>query len=254
MKYTISIFFSVLSMMIVNAQNDEKTIVTYDIQYNTELPNVKQGTLEISGDGKESVFLITSNNKNNKRAQKRDDGSLAIMSASSKKRFIYFNYNTDTIYSTAKFSSKEYLVAEKKPTIKWILVNETKTIGSLQVQKATTKFRGRNYVAWYSLDYPLKFGPWKFQGLPGLIVEIYDDTNRYHWILRSIKSHETSFAFQIDKKKYKEISLKGYVDERYNKKPNFVIAKLPRGAKVTSTTRGPRNSIEIEFEWEKEKR
>lgn len=106
MKNIIPIVFLFLSLIVVNAQNNKKTIVTYDIQYNTEVPNVKQGVLEISGDKKESVFLITSNEKY-KKAQKIDEGTVAIRTAISKERFVYSNYNTGVLYSTEKIFSKK---------------------------------------------------------------------------------------------------------------------------------------------------
>lgn len=253
MKFT-SLILTLSVCIAIHAQDNKKIIVSYDIQYNTEYPNVKQGTLEISSDQKESVFFISTNkNKKQKRAEKDEYGSVKLKTLSNKLRFVYANFDNKATYTTAKLNSKNYIIKEETPQFNWVLSDETKKIDDLNVQKATMSFRGRDYVAWYSLDYPLKFGPWKFHGLPGLIVEIYDTSNRYHWILKSIKNDVNSFAFQINEKDYQEIDLKEYVDIRYNRQPNFLSSKLPRGSKVQSSYKGPRNSIEIAFEWENEK-
>ena len=46
-------------------------------------------------------------------------------------------------------------------------------------QRATCHWRGRNYIAWFAPDIPIRRGPWKFGGLPGLIMKIHDVDNLY---------------------------------------------------------------------------
>ena len=45
---------------------------------------------------------------------------------------------------------------------------------------AKTTFKGRNYFAWYSIEIPINSGPYKFNGLPGLVVELFDSKKHYH--------------------------------------------------------------------------
>ena len=99
------------------------------------------------------------------------------------------DFKNNTLKSIESIFGDEYLIEEKIPLLKWELIDETKMIDSVSVSKAVCEFRGRKYIAWYSLDYPLKYGPWKLQGLPGLIFEVYDETKRYNWIIKKI-SHE----------------------------------------------------------------
>lgn len=72
--------------------------------------------------------------------------------------------------------------------IKWNLSIETKKSGNYKLQKATTKFGGRNWTAWFNPEIPLNEGPYKFRGLPGLIFEITDDKNNFNFSL--IKSYQ----------------------------------------------------------------
>lgn len=65
----------------------------------------------------------------------------------------------------------------------WKLVDEKKQLGNLTVQKATTNWGGRNWTAWFAPEIPIHEGPHKFRGLPGLIVELTDAKNNYHWTL-----------------------------------------------------------------------
>ena len=41
--------------------------------------------------------------------------------------------------------------------------------------KATMSYGGRNWEAWYTEEIPSSYGPWKFAGLPGLIMKVNDD-------------------------------------------------------------------------------
>jgi GLPGLI family protein len=81
-----------------------------------------------------------------------------------------------------KFIRKErlitpYLIEEPMPVISWKISKDTASFGTLHCQKATAHFKGRDYTAWFCPDLPFHSGPWKLNGLPGLIVEAYD-TNK----------------------------------------------------------------------------
>lgn len=76
------------------------------------------------------------------------------------------------------------LLTYKEPVIKnWKLIDETKVINTINCKKAEVTFKGRNWVAWYSPEIPLPYGPYKFSGLPGLIIKITDDKGDYSFEL-----------------------------------------------------------------------
>ena len=99
-------------------------------------------------------------------------------------RQVYNNLKTDSLYWN---KWRTFYVAEKTPKINWKLEKESKQIGTLLAYKATGQFRGRNYTAWYTLDIPLPFGPWKLQGLPGLILEAYDEHKEMYIYFKNIE-------------------------------------------------------------------
>lgn len=70
-----------------------------------------------------------------------------------------------------------FVLSVKFPEQDWQIEEETKIIGGYNCQKATTSFKGRNYVAWFCPDIPMPYGPWKLHGLPGLILAANDDKN-----------------------------------------------------------------------------
>lgn len=69
----------------------------------------------------------------------------------------------------------------------WKISNDKAKIGEYNTQKATTEFGGRNWTAWFTTDLPFQDGPYKFSGLPGLIVKIEDEGKNYSWVLQGNK-------------------------------------------------------------------
>lgn len=226
--------------------------INYDIFYNTERPNQKQGSLFISNKLDKSIFIYGKNKVRNIE-EDSENSSLKII-ASESERFNYYNTINDSLYSKDKIFRNEFIISEKASNLNWVLTSETKKIDNLLVKKAITKFRGRNYIAWYSEEYPLRFGPWKFNNLPGLILEIYDETKRYRWAVSSIEKNNKKTTLDIEKLMLdtKKINLIDYVNLRYNNGSGLINeSKLPRGTMVNKR-KIKRNGIELVFKWEEE--
>ena len=58
----------------------------------------------------------------------------------------------------------------------------------MKVQKATTTAYGRSWIAYFSNHYPLPYGPYKFNSLPGLITLVYDSEQNFIFKLNRIKN------------------------------------------------------------------
>jgi len=94
------------------------------------------------------------------------------------------------------------IYSEPWPAMKWTLMNDTRTICGLPCQKAVTRFRGRTFIAWFSSDLPIKGGPWKFGGLPGLILKVQDSDNLYTF--EAVKIEKGHFPiYEYDRSIYK---------------------------------------------------
>jgi len=77
----------------------------------------------------------------------------------------------------------EYYNYEEKPDLKWNITSTKEKIGNYNTQKATTDFGGRTWNAWFTTEIPIQDGPYKFSGLPGLIVKLEDTNGHYSWLL-----------------------------------------------------------------------
>ncbi|MFD1256490.1 GLPGLI family protein [Mucilaginibacter terrae] len=86
----------------------------------------------------------------------------------------YFQFPNEKKFFSKERMFNNYIVEEAMPVLNWKISADTATFKGLQCQKATTRFKGRDYTAWFCADLPYRAGPWKLNGLPGLIVEAYD--------------------------------------------------------------------------------
>ncbi len=109
--------------------------------------------------------------------------------------------------------------------LEWTLINDSiKKIDKFTCKLATTNFKGRNYFAWYTTEIPMHYGPYKFNGLPGLILEVYDQQMHYHFQLLSIKKIE-SLVNYTETKKYKKITKQELLQLQNNikNKPSLIL-------------------------------
>lgn len=90
--------------------------------------------------------------------------------------------------------------------LKWKLTNEFSKILNYDVQKATTEFGGRIWTAWFTKNIPIQDDPYKFKGLPGLILKIEDATKSHSWELKGIRPNQEEFVYP-DLGQYKIIEL-----------------------------------------------
>ena len=65
----------------------------------------------------------------------------------------------------------------------WVILNDTATIVGYHCQKAQANFGGRQWFAWFTSEIPIPDGPYKFCGLPGLIVRLVDVKAFYDFTL-----------------------------------------------------------------------
>ena len=78
-----------------------------------------------------------------------------------------------------------------EPMVKkdWNLEPGDTTIVGYKCKKATCNFRGRKWIAWYTLDIPISEGPWKIDGLPGMILKAIDSLNQFSFECFQIKAN-----------------------------------------------------------------
>ena len=93
--------------------------------------------------------------------------------------YVYKNYPTGQMTITDQISSQDYCYVDSLHTQTWTMGDSTREVLGYTCQQATADFRGRRWTAWFATDIPVSDGPWKLGGLPGLILEAYDEGQQH---------------------------------------------------------------------------
>lgn len=97
---------------------------------------------------------------------------------------IYLKDDEATHYEA--IGSDTYKVSHKF-SLSWKLSENDTLIGGFKCKKATLESFGRNWTAWYAPEIAITTGPYKFKGLPGLILRIFDSEKNFDFTLNEFK-------------------------------------------------------------------
>lgn len=198
----------------------QKNIETGYLEYKMVFPSVSSSKTEYAKlIFNDSISIFTWKRNDTKSVGLADSSSedvtISVGSNDTIGNYVYRDFNSKKILfrnrSNRFFNAK--VVKDNWIKIDWEITNEKKIINSYNCQKAVGIFRGRTYTAWFTLEIPLPYGPWKLYGLPGLIIEAYDESKEFKANLSIIK-----YPFALNKSDFQislegdNISLKEYVE------------------------------------------
>lgn len=101
---------------------------------------------------------------------------------------IYKNYPAGRLTHTEKICQDWFRYEEEMPSFEWELTDSVAEVLGYECQSARCRFRGREWTVFYTEEIPLMDGPWKFHGLPGLIMKASDGKGYYTFECIGIKS------------------------------------------------------------------
>jgi len=112
--------------------------------------------------------------------------------------------------------SDEYLIQDTRNQ-QWKILPDKEQIGNFNAQKAVCNFAGRKWTAWFTTDIPIQDGPYKFHGLPGLIIKLEDDTHSHLFELKGVKKLPETAEWKSQKEKKRYAPLLTLDHEKYRK-------------------------------------
>lgn len=124
---------------------------------------------------------------------------------------IYHYLRKGDIVLTDMIAMYAFRYEEKAGGQEWTIMDETREILGYECQKAVCDFRGRSYTAWFTPEIPVSAGPWKFNGLPGLILAVADDAGQYNFEatgIRNVNNRPMTYA----ERQYHKVSRKEYLN------------------------------------------
>jgi len=101
---------------------------------------------------------------------------------------IFTDKNAKGVFSIMPFQNNTFIIKQSFENISWQIDTAMRNIKGYLCQKATGKYKGRIYTAWFTTDIPASFGPWKLHGLPGLILEAYDAKKQVLFLCKNIET------------------------------------------------------------------
>ena len=219
------IIYFLLAILIFTQFSAQKRFI-YEYRFKPDISkpdSIVTDYMNLDSDMKSSLFSSSF---------KMTSDSLRDAMLQNKNTVIFPKYNPNLIYTISKNyvdskviyhladSNIKFKITEKEP-IKWKISSEKKVINKFNCQKANADFHGRKWIAWFSESIGIQDGPYKFSGLPGLIIKIEDERSNHSWELIEIKNLSTrEKLLQFDNEK--EITRKQLVDLLNNRSKNIV--------------------------------
>lgn len=217
--FCLLIFFTIHSPSAISQNID----VWYELKMKTDTTNLnytEEGLFVLSIRDNQSIFYSNSfgNLLNPQRDNKKEEIDPTEISS-----FYIISYKNGKTNHYQPIDG-EFYQYEDLESISWNLEDEHKTIDSLTTNKATTSFRGRNWTVWYSLDIPVPEGPYKFKGLPGLVINASSDDGDYFFSLNGIEKNKEELNLPpAAKLTNREVFLKQI--KKYAENPSYSMAQ-----------------------------
>ncbi len=155
------------------------------------------------------------------------------------------SFNTELYEKVGKLP----IVVKENNKLNWQLFpKDTIKILGFTCYKATTQLSGRKYTAWYTSEIPINDGPYKFKGLPGLIMKLSDNTNSHCFELTSLTPFKNCMPIYLTKENYKELSQEEY----NNAKKVDLLNKMKRYTNPANSSASPEKLARMEARMQRE--
>jgi GLPGLI family protein len=125
---------------------------------------------------------------------------------------LFKDFKARAIYCDYRILQGTFYLRDTINLFNWELIDSTRKILGYNCLMAKTAFRGRNFTVFYTRDIPVADGPWKFNGLPGLILYAFSNDGSERYIFECVS---------VEKR-----------DEDLNSKFSVYLKSRPKGRKL----------------------
>jgi GLPGLI family protein len=157
------------------------------------------------------------------------------------------DFSTNTFTEYARMPSPmelKFKYSENIPQQSWKILEDTSTVVGHLCQKATCSFSGREFTAWFSTEIPISNGPWKFGGLPGLVLRVFDKDKLYVFECVKIEPCKSAYPIKVyDHEKYEKTKRKKLLMLEKDLHENFRLRAQNYGWIINPATNEPKPTI-----------
>ena len=108
----------------------------------------------------------------------------------------------------------QHYVYEENEDLKWTVLEDTMTVSGFLCSKAQTSYAGRKWTAWFAEEVASTAGPWKFHGLPGLIVKCEDEGGIFTFELFELVKRVFPITMEEAKRPNQKIKREKFIERR----------------------------------------
>lgn len=218
----------VLFLFLFHFSFSQTVEVEYDLSIDMSGVNVvpfKHKFELINSQGKSLIkkHLVT---KTSDKLLDKNDQQVNVVKIGNDTTYIFKEFDSNKLFSEEKIFINMYKVKDDLNIFDWVIENDSTTILGYKCYKAITKFRGRVFEAYFTIDIPISDGPGKYNGLPGLILKlsILNSTSIYEItaVRVGLKNENTKLNNPFEGKKHIEYNdyRKKYI-QKYNEMDSF---------------------------------
>lgn len=153
--------------------------------------------------------------------------------------------NEITSVDITDFESFKYV--EQLNPQNWQFTTDTLTVLGYLCQKATATFRGREYEVWFSPEIPIKEGPWKLYGLPGLILKASTTDGLFAFEAIGLENLKDVYI-TMDKDTYSNCTRQEFAKYKSNKRKKLLARHYINGTITVGSTKNPFEYNDLELE------
>lgn len=137
------------------------------------------------------------------------------------------------------YDGEDFVYEDSIGGFEWNLVDSVAVIEGYECALATCSYHGRKWNVWFTTELPWQDGPWKFCGLPGLVVAANDSENLFKFRLTSIYKVDKPVKLWVSKPT--KIARRKFLEDRFDylKRLNGNLA-VEFGIKVDASKRASR--------------
>lgn len=155
--------------------------------------------------------------------------------------------NEMTVYDTVA-SEDRYYYEEPSGGIDWDIKDSSENILGYECQMAECNYHGRHWTVWFTLDIPIADGPWKLNGLPGVIMKAKEDAGQYEFTAVGIEACDRDIEPVYQKNLYERIDRKELLQTKRQIDENmggFISART--GTNLSKKMSSPQINKEFDY-------
>ncbi|TVR88444.1 MAG: GLPGLI family protein [Saprospirales bacterium] len=154
---------------------------------------------------------------------------------------VYMDHSTDTMTYKNEWGDPNvnFIFSKPIPGIDWTILCLEREIGGYTARLAVGEFGGRTYEVWFTEEIPVPFGPYKLNGLPGLILEAFSRDEMVIYRFKSFRELKDPVVQIIPPADGVEITMEEFRDIRIE-----MLYRVESRGDVTDNSPHPNYEIE----------